>query len=101
MNASNHPNSRNTWSAILYDRAADAFHAGPQMDLEVEDRVGGGDGFASGVAYALLTGATPAEAVKFGTVHGALLQTTRGDTSQVTAAELRRVVAGAGARIVR
>lgn len=94
--------TRNTWSAILYDRESDAFFAGPVFEhMEVEDRVGGGDGFASGLAYAILTGAGPAEAVKIGTTHGALLQTTRGDTSQVTLSELRAVVAGAGARIVR
>lgn len=93
--------TRNGWSAILYERESDAFYRGPTFDLEVEDRVGGGDGFASGFAFAFLEGAGPQEAVNVGTAHGALLQTTRGDTSQVTLAELRAVVAGAGARIVR
>lgn len=94
--------TQNTWSAILYDRATDAFYTGPIFDhMEVEDRVGGGDGFASGLAYAILNGLGPQEAVNIGTAYGALLQTTRGDTCQVTLGELRAVVSGAGARIVR
>jgi 2-dehydro-3-deoxygluconokinase len=94
--------TRNSWSAILYDRATDAFFRGPVFEqMEVEDRVGGGDGFASGFIYGYLTGAGPQEAVTLGTAHGALLQTTRGDTSQVTLAEVRAVASGAGARIVR
>jgi 2-dehydro-3-deoxygluconokinase len=94
--------SRNGWSAILYDAASDAFYQGPDLDLEVEDRVGGGDGFASGFIWSYLSGEEdPQVAVNVGTAHGALLQTTRGDTSQVTLAELRGFVAGGGARIVR
>lgn len=94
--------SVNNWSAILYETATDTFHLGPEFrSLEIVDRVGGGDGFASGFAYAFLTGASAAEAVHIGTAHGALLQTTRGDTSQITLKELTRVVSGAGARIVR
>lgn len=94
--------SVNNWSAILYEAATDTFHLGPQFDaMEIEDRVGGGDGFASGFAYAFLTDADAAQAVKVGTAHGALLQTTRGDTSQITLRELERVVAGGSARIVR
>jgi 2-dehydro-3-deoxygluconokinase len=94
--------SVNNWSAILYETATDTFHHGPDFTgLEIEDRVGGGDGFASGFAYAFLSGADAARAVHVGTAHGALLQTTRGDTSQITLPELNRVVSGAGARIVR
>ena len=93
--------TRNGWSAILYDRESDAFYQGPTFDLDVEDRVGGGDGFASGLAFSFLGGAGPQEAVNVGTAHGALLQTTRGDTSQVTLAELRAAVSGVGSRIVR
>jgi len=94
--------SRNGWSAILFDAASGAFFRGPAMDLEVEDRVGGGDGFASGCIWTYLTGETdPQIVVNVGTAHGALLQTTRGDTSQVSAEELRRVASGAGARILR
>ena len=92
----------NNWSAILYHAADDTFYQGPEFKgMEIEDRVGGGDGFASGFAYGFLNGADPQEAVNLGTAHGALLQTTRGDTSQITAAELRHVAGGGSARISR
>ena len=65
------------------------------------DRVGGGDGFASGFTYAFLAGKSPQEAVDIGTAHGAMLQTTRGDTSEITLKELLHVAGGGGARIVR
>jgi len=94
--------SVNTWSAILYETATGTFHHGPEFGaLEIEDRVGAGDGFASGFTYAFLSGADSARAITMGTAHGALIQTTRGDTSQITPKELERVVAGGGARIVR
>jgi 2-dehydro-3-deoxygluconokinase len=94
--------SRNGWSAMLFDAPSGEFFSGPAMELEVEDRVGGGDGFASGVIWTYLNGESdPQVVVNTGTAHGALLQTTRGDTSQVSAAELRRVASGASARIVR
>ncbi len=92
----------NNWSAILYHAATDIFYQGPEFEgMEIEDRVGGGDGFASGFAYAFLEGAEPQEAVNLGTAHGALLQTTRGDTSQITLKELRHVAGGGSARINR
>ncbi len=94
--------SENNWSAILYYAQTDTFYHGPSFErLILEDRVGGGDGFASGFAYAFLNDLSPQEAVNYGTAHGALLQTTRGDTSQITLTELQHVVAGGGARIVR
>ena len=67
----------------------------------MEDRVGGGDGFVSGFCYAFLSGQSPQEAVNLGTAHGALLQTTRGDTSQITLKELEHLAAGGDARIAR
>ena len=92
----------NNWSAILYNSADGAFYKGPDFDgMEIEDRVGGGDGFASGFTYAFLNGASPQEAVDLGTAHGALLQTTRGDTSQITLSELQHVAKGGSARINR
>jgi 2-dehydro-3-deoxygluconokinase len=92
----------NNWSAILYWAETDTFYHGPEFNgLEIEDRVGGGDGFASGFAYAFLTGKDPQTAVNLGTAHGALLQSTRGDTSQITLAELTHVAAGGSARINR
>ncbi len=94
--------SENNWSAILYWSETDTFYKGPDFErLILEDRVGGGDGFASGFAYAFLTGQDPQTAVNLGTAHGALLQTTRGDTSQITLKELEHVAGGGGARIVR
>ena len=97
--------TENNWSAILYWAPTDTFYQGPQFErLIIEDRVGGGDGFASGLAYAFLASgpdADPQRAVNLGTCHGALLQTTGGDTSQITLAELEHLAGGGGARIVR
>ena len=98
--------SENNWSAILYWAEDDTFYQGPTFDrLILEDRVGGGDGFASGFTYSFLSGTPgsvdPQAAVDLGTAHGALLQTTRGDTSEITLKELLHVAGGGGARIVR
>ncbi|MCA9436398.1 MAG: sugar kinase [Candidatus Omnitrophica bacterium] len=90
----------NNWAAILY--AEGKFHESRQFEgLEIEDRVGGGDGFASGFAYGFLNGLTPQECVEIGAAHGALLQSTRGDTSQITKDELMHVTKGGSARIKR
>jgi 2-dehydro-3-deoxygluconokinase len=90
----------NDWSAILYTDGQ--FYDGPRFeDLEIEDRVGGGDGFASGFAYGFLTGRTPQECVNLGVAHGALLMSTRGDTSQITLEELLHTAGGGSARIKR
>jgi 2-dehydro-3-deoxygluconokinase len=90
----------NNWSAILWHDGK-FYESRLFKDLEIEDRVGGGDGFASGFAYAFLTGMSPEEAVNLGAAHGALLQTTRGDTSQITKEELMHVFKGGSARIKR
>lgn len=90
----------NHWGAILwYDGRF--YEAQGYRDLEIEDRVGGGDGFSSGIAYGFLSGLEPQEIVDFGCAHGALLQTTRGDTSQVTIDEVRHLLRGGTARIQR
>jgi 2-dehydro-3-deoxygluconokinase len=90
----------NNWGGILWHDGG--FHeARPFKDLEIEDRVGGGDGFSSGIVYGFSRGMTPGEVVNFGAAHGALLQTTRGDTSQVTLDEVMHVVKGGSARIQR
>lgn len=90
----------NHWSGILwYD--GKFFEARRFEDLEIEDRVGGGDGFSSGIAYGFLTGMKPEDIVNFGAAHGALLQTTRGDTSQVMLDEVMHVMKGGSARIQR
>ena len=90
----------NDWTAILWHEGT--FYEGIKFPgLEIEDRVGGGDGFASGFAYGFLTGKKPQECVDLGVAHGALLQTTRGDTSQITLEELMHVAKGGSARIKR
>jgi 2-dehydro-3-deoxygluconokinase len=94
--------SINNWSAILYWGEDGSFYQGPQFDnLPIEDRVGGGDGFASGFIYGFLNDYAPQDAVNLGTAHGAMLQTTRGDTSELTIEEVKRVAGGGGARIIR
>jgi 2-dehydro-3-deoxygluconokinase len=90
----------NNWSAILWHDGH--FYESRRFDkLEIEDRVGGGDGFSSGFAYGFLTGKSPQECVDLGAAHGALLQTTRGDTSQIDLDELMHVFKGGSARIKR
>jgi len=90
----------NNWSAILWHDGQ--FYESRRFDnLEIEDRVGGGDGFSSGFAYGFLTGKTPQECVDLGAAHGALLQSTRGDTSMIDLEELMHVFKGGSARIKR
>ena len=90
----------NNWGGILwYD--GQFYEARQFKDLEIEDRVGGGDGFSSGIAYGFVSGMSPQEIVDFGAAHGALLQTTRGDTSQITLEEVMHVAKGGSARIQR
>jgi 2-dehydro-3-deoxygluconokinase len=90
----------NDWGAVLY--ADGAFHeATPREGLEIYDRVGGGDGFASGMAYAFLAGKTPKEAVEYGAAHGALAMTTPGDTSMATLTEVEAAIGRRTARAVR
>ena len=90
----------NDWSAIMWHDGT--FYDGPSYpDLEIEDRVGGGDGFASGFTYGFLTGQEPQQCVDLGVAHGALLMSTRGDTSQITLDELMHIAGGGSARIKR
>ena len=90
----------NDWSAVVY--ADGELHVARRREnLEIYDRVGGGDGFASGMAYAFLAGRGPAEAVEYGATHGALAMTTPGDTSMVTLAEVERAMQASGARVIR
>jgi 2-dehydro-3-deoxygluconokinase len=90
----------NDWTAIMW--ADGRFYEGVSWPgLEIEDRVGGGDGFASGFMYGFLTGRPPQECVNLGVAHGALLMTTRGDTSMITLEELLHVAGGGSARIKR
>jgi len=90
----------NNWSAILY-HDGNFYESRQFKDLEIEDRVGGGDGFSSGFAYGFLTGKSPQQCVDLGAAHGALLQSTRGDSSQIDLDELLHVFGGGSARIKR
>jgi len=71
------------------------------LELDVHDRIGGGDGFSSGFFYGLLTGAPLEEAVKLGWAHGALLTTYSGDTTMATLEQVRALAAGGSSRIQR
>ncbi len=95
-----HTANRNGWGAFAY--AAGVVHEGMRFEeLEILDRVGGGDSFASGLIYGLLTGRGVAWALDCGVAHGALAMTTVGDGSMATAGEVERLMAGAGAGVQR
>jgi 2-dehydro-3-deoxygluconokinase len=92
--------TRNDWGAICY--ADGAFYEARQREnLEILDRVGGGDSFASGLIYGFLSDQGPQWAVECGAAHGALAMTTPGDTSMATLKEVLQVMKGGGARIAR
>jgi len=92
--------TRNDWGAICC--ADGQFYGSKKYDgLEIFDRVGGGDSFASGLIYGFLSGQGPQSAVECGAAHGALAMTTPGDTTMVTLNEVRQLMRGAGARIAR
>ncbi len=94
-----HTASRNAWGAIaLYQ---DKIVHIPQRDIDILDRVGGGDSFASGLIYGLLAGKPIEWAMRCGVAHGALAMTTPGDTSMATLAEVERAMKGGSARIAR
>ncbi len=92
--------SRNDWGAICW--AGGKFHEAPNReDLEILDRVGGGDSFASGLIYGFMQFNDPQKAVEYGAAHGALAMTTPGDTSMATLKEVEALVAGGSARVQR
>jgi 2-dehydro-3-deoxygluconokinase len=90
----------NDWGAICYCDGK-FYQAKNRENLEIFDRVGGGDSFASGLIYGFLAGQEPQWAVECGAAHGALAMTTPGDTSMVTLQEVMQVMKGVGARIAR
>jgi 2-dehydro-3-deoxygluconokinase len=94
-----HSTSRHTWSAVAWING-DTFVA-PTCEIDVYDRVGGGDGFASGLFYGLLSGETPEQSVRLGWAHGALIATFPGDTTMATAEQVRAFAKGGSARIQR
>ena len=90
----------NDWGAVSYCDG-EFFQARLRENLEIFDRIGGGDSFASGLIYGFLTEKGPQAAVEYGAAHGALAMTTPGDTSMATLAEVERVMKGGGARVAR
>ncbi len=94
-----HSTNRHSWSAVAWINGQT--HVAPVCELDVLDRVGGGDGFASGFFYGLLTGESPDEALKLGWAHGALLTTFPGDTTMATVEQVRAFAKGGSARIQR
>lgn len=94
-----HTTNRHSWSAVAWIDGKS--YTAPTAELDVYDRVGGGDGFAAGFIYGLLSGAEPEEALKLGWAHGALLTTFPGDTSMATLDQVRAFAKGGSARIQR
>jgi 2-dehydro-3-deoxygluconokinase len=92
--------TKNDWGAVMY-AGGQFYDATLRPDLEIYDRVGGGDSFASGLIYGLMEGKSPEQAVNYGAAHGALAMTTPGDTTMATLSEVEKVMKGAGARVDR
>jgi 2-dehydro-3-deoxygluconokinase len=92
--------SINDWGAVLYIDGQ-FYDAVLREGLEIYDRVGGGDSFASGLIYGLMEGKSPSETVNYGAAHGALAMTTPGDTTTASLAEVEKVMKGSGARVDR
>jgi 2-dehydro-3-deoxygluconokinase len=94
-----HSTNRHSWGAVAWINGKT--YMSPMAELHVHDRVGGGDGYASGFFYGLLTDESPEEAVKLGWAHGALLTTFPGDTTMATVDQVRAFAKGGSARIQR
>jgi 2-dehydro-3-deoxygluconokinase len=94
-----HSTSRHSWSAVAW--VDGKTYTAPTAELDVLDRVGGGDGFASGFFYGLLSGEEPEQALKLGWAHGALLTTFPGDTTMASVEQVRAFAKGGSARIQR
>jgi len=92
--------TRNDWSAILWHDGS-FFDSRTYPDLEILDRIGGGDSFGSGLAFGFLEFNDPQRAVDYGAAHGALASTTPGDTSMATRRDVEKQIRGGGARVVR
>ena len=94
-----HSTNRHSWSAVAWINGKT--YSAPTCELDVLDRVGGGDGFAAGFIYGLLSNETPENSVKLGWAHGALLTTFPGDTTMATLEDVRAFAEGGSARIQR
>jgi len=90
----------NSWGAICW-AGGNFYQATMRENLEIMDRVGGGDSFASGLIYGLMTTGSPEQAVEYGAAHGALAMTTPGDTSMASLKEVENIMAGGSARVDR
>lgn len=93
--------SVNDWGALAWSHQTGVVQASHRSGLEILDRVGGGDSFASGLLYGLLEGESLETAVEYGAAHGALAMTTPGDTSMITKSEVLKLAAGGSARVDR
>jgi 2-dehydro-3-deoxygluconokinase len=94
--------SDNRWGAVLWDAGAGRFHHGQRYDLRLVDRIGGGDSFAAGLIYGLVTGRAPAESLRFAVAASALKQSIPGDFNRVSVNEVDRLAAGdASGRVQR
>ena len=93
--------TRNDWGALAWSSRTGVIEATHRSDLEILDRVGGGDSFAAGLIFGILDDKSLAEAVEYGAAHGALAMTTPGDTSMASKAEVLALAAGGGARVQR
>jgi 2-dehydro-3-deoxygluconokinase len=94
-----HSTNRHSWSAVAWMQGQT--YMAPTAELDVLDRVGGGDGFAAGFFYGLLSGASPEEAIRLGWAHGALLTTFPGDTTMAGLEQVQAFAQGGSARIQR
>lgn len=94
-----HSTNRHDWAAVLW--LGGECLVSPTCQLDVLDRIGGGDGFASGLTYGLLTGRPPEEALRLGWAHGALLTTFHGDVTMATRAEVEALARGGSCRVQR
>jgi 2-dehydro-3-deoxygluconokinase len=94
--------SDNGWSAVLWDAGTGAFHHSQRYDVRLVDRIGGGDSFAAGLIYGLITGRPPEAALRFAVAASALKQTIPGDFNRVSVAEVDTLAAGdASGRVQR
>lgn len=94
-----HSTNRHDWAAVLW--LDGQTFVSPTMSLDVVDRIGGGDGFAAGLIYGLLTGQAPEQALRLGWAHGALLTTYPGDTTMAKLSEVEALAKGGSARVQR
>ena len=94
-----HSTTRHSWSAVAW--ISGQTHSAPTCELDVYDRVGGGDGFAAGLFYGLLSGESPADSVRLGWAHGAMITSFPGDTTMASLEQVRAFARGGSARIQR